>query len=332
MILSLVACNGSDSTTESEDITDPIITPPDTNEPKDTEEITPDTGTSTDTTGDGETEKPDEPEIPDEPEFTEVNETVYVYGTDFLNVRKEASADSEKMGEMKEGEQVTRIGYNNKWSKILYYENEYYASSEYLTTHAPLEFDDKTDTVYIIAEGTLNIRKKPAANSDVVAYLPYGTQLARTGIATTEDEFGTVWSRLLYNGQVCYVSTSYLSETAPAVLPEADFKEVNDKVYIASTVNDKVIERLNLRSTPSLSGNIVASVPAGTELLRLRIATTADGDGIIWSMVKYNEIVCYASSSYLTTEAPVVEGDETTVATEPAESPEDADETTTAAE
>lgn len=311
MVLLLVACNSSVDTTDSTEST-PIDTPPVT-EPTDTEAPITDAPVS-------ETTEPEETTEPAGPEFTEVNETVYVYGTDVLNVRLAPSADSEKMGEMREGEQVTRVAYNEKWSKISYYGNLYYASSEYLTTHAPLEFEDKTDSVYVIAEGTLNIRKKPAANSDVVAYLPYGTKLERTGIATVADEFGTVWSRLLYNGQVCYVSTNYLSETAPAVLPETDFKEANETVYVAAMVNDKIVESLNLRSTPSLSGSVVTSVPAGTELLRVQIATTADDEGIVWSVVKYNDTLCYVSSTYLTTEAPE------------APEAENTDETTTVAE
>ena len=115
MILSLAACgtSGDDTTDKAE--TDPIETDapstddtPETNAPTDTNET--DAPTDTDDTA--------ETDAPSATEFEEVNETVYVYGTDVLNVRKEASADSEKMGEMKEGEQVTRIGYNAKWSKI----------------------------------------------------------------------------------------------------------------------------------------------------------------------------------------------------------------------
>ena len=296
MIFSLVACNSDVNTDDSSaDITDPIVGP-ETDEPQNTGDETEDTTDTSDVAP--------ETEAPQGPEFTEVNETVYVYGTDVLNVRQEASADSEKMGEMKEGEQVTRTGYNAKWSRISYYGNTYYASSDYLTTHAPLEFDDKTDTVYIVAEGTLNLRKKPAASADVVAYLPYGTELDRTGIATTEDEFGTTWSRLLYNGEVCYASTSYLSEKAPAVTPTDDFNTVNEDVYIVSELNNKVIESLNLRATPSLSGNIVISVPAGTKLLRVGVAKQADDEGIVWSKVIYNNVTCYASSGYLTTDAP----------------------------
>lgn len=289
MLFSLFSC-GADGTE-----TDPIDT-----DPIDSETLPPESeATETDPEG---TEAP-ETEAP--LEFTEVNETVYVYGTDILNVRKEASAESEKMGEMKEGEQVTRIGYSEKWSKISFYGNEYYASSDYLTTHAPLEFSDKTEKVYITAEGTLNLRKKPSPNADIVAYLPYGTELERTGIATEEDEFGTVWSRLLYNGQVCYVNSKLVDTVAPAT--DSNFKAVdNEKVYVVNKKDNKPVEILNLRALPSLNSNIVKSVAANTELTRIGISKEADEDGIVWSKVLYEGTVCYASSSYLTTTAPEI--------------------------
>ena len=50
---------------------------------------------------------------------------------------------------MKEGEQVTRTGYTEEWSRISDYGKTYYASSKYLTTTPPLEFDDKSDTLYV---------------------------------------------------------------------------------------------------------------------------------------------------------------------------------------
>ena len=292
ILFSLISCGNTGIETDPID-TDPIDSEPLTSESEATEsEAT-----------ESDPKDTNAPEEKDPLDFTNVNETVYVYGTEILNVRKKASAESEKMGEMKEGEQVTRIGYNENWSKISFYGNEYYASSDYLTTHAPLEFSDKTEKVYITAEGTLNLRKKPSPNADIVEYLPYGTELERTGIATEADEFGTIWSRLLYNGQVCYVNSKHVDTVAPAT--DDDFKSVdNEKVYVINKKDNKPVEVLNLRALPSLSSNIVKSVAADTELVRIGISKEADEDGIVWSKVLYEGTVCYASSSYLTTVAP----------------------------
>lgn len=307
MITSLFACKGNtDDTIDS----DPIVT-----DPNDTDPI----GTTDDdltevTNEPDDTDLPPETDAPQADAFTEVNETVYVYGTDILNVRKEASAESEKMGEMKEGEQVTRVGYNQKWSKISYYGNIYYASSDYLTTSAPLEFKDKTDTVYIIAEGTLNLRKKPTRVADIVAYLPYGTELSRTGIAKTADSEGITWSRLLYNGEVCYASTVFLANEKPTFTDiDDDFTTLNEMVYVVRKNGDVKVETLNIRALPSRSSNSLADVGPDTELLRIGIAKEADEEGIVWSKVVYNGKTGYVGSSYVTTDKPVSDAtDETT--------------------
>ena len=309
MILSLVACKSAeDETTDSDPIvTDPVLTDPtDTNTPTDTDEPT-----GTDVTDAPVETDPIETDPVEADKFTEVNETVYVYGTNILNVRKEPSKDSEKMGEMKDGEQVTRTGYNSAWSRILYYGNTYYASSDYLTTSAPLEFADKTDTVYITAEGTLNLRNKPSPNADIVAFLPYGTELSRTGIAKAEDDDGIIWSRIIYNGDVCYASTAFLSEDKPEFTDiDDDFKITNEKVYVVRMNGEIKVEAINIRALPSLSSNSLAVVGPDTELLRVGIAKKADADGITWSKVIYGEKTGYISSSYVTTDAP--EADETT--------------------
>ena len=317
MILSLVACKDKqDETTEPTETIETEPSDTDTNSPdtSDTEPV--DSGAET-----GDTTTPDDtttsPET-DEPiglEFKEVNETVYVYGTTILNVRKEASADSEKMGEMKEGESVTRVAYNESWSKISYYGNIYYASSDYLTTQAPLEFSDKSDKVYIIAEDSLNLRKSPSTKSDIIAYLPYGTELDRTGISTTADEFGIVWSRILYKDQVCYASTSFLAEEKPDIADvDEDFEILYENVYVVRQNGDIKVETLNIRALPSLSGNSIAVVGPDTMLLRIGMAKEADADGIVWSKVLYGDKTGYIGSGYLTKEAPADDTTETTTA------------------
>lgn len=305
MIFSLVACKPPvDTEDPNSGDTDPIETPPVTDDPS-----------VTDDTSDTSTEG-DETDEPTGPEFTEVNEIVYVYGTNELKVREIPSTlNNEPVAFMKEGEQVTRIGYNAEWSMISYKGETRYAHSDYLTTHAPLEFEDKTDTVYIIAEGTLYLREKPSPNADAVVYLPYGTELDRTGIATERDEFGTEWSRLLYNGEVCYANTSYLSETKPQDMPEeGDFTVVNEYVYVETVHNGVAVEDgINLRTLPTLASEskVLYTAAPGTKLLRIGIAKEADEEGIVWSKVIYNNQTCYASSGWLTTEAPVADDDTT---------------------
>ena len=98
MILALAACKSTTSEPETEPVETPEVSDSDFN----TEETDPtESADITDTTETDETNTPAESDEPAELAFIDVNETVYIYGTNTLNVRKAPSADSEKMGEMK---------------------------------------------------------------------------------------------------------------------------------------------------------------------------------------------------------------------------------------
>lgn len=78
--------------------------------------------------------------------FVDVNETVYA--TDFVNVRADYSTDSEIVTVLGPQNAVTRTGYHEEWSRILYNNQEYYVSSKYVTTTAPTtEVTTVTSTV-----------------------------------------------------------------------------------------------------------------------------------------------------------------------------------------
>lgn len=306
MILSLVACDGEPKTSSDSDTDIPVDSTPMPDETTPMPDETSSEPEASDTTEPESSETTGAAEIPADPtEFVEAKETVYVYGTDVLNIRKSASTDGEKVGEMKEGESVTRTGYSEEWSRISYYGEIRYAASRYLTTVAPFEYTNKTETVYVNGP-QLNLRVKASPEADIVVTLNRGDAVERTGVSTTTDENGYEWSRLLYNGQVCYANSSYLSAT-PSVSDTLSFAEKSDTVY--TTAEDAV----NLREDASATAAIVASVGYGTHLERTGLASVEDAEGIVWSRVVYDGKTCYISTAYLTT-TPLVsieEADET---------------------
>ncbi len=78
-----------------------------------------------------------------EPTFKTVNEKVYATGD--INVRKSYSADSTKLGALKQGEEVTRTGIgDNGWSKVTYNGSTGYIKSSLLTAEQPKKSDDKS--------------------------------------------------------------------------------------------------------------------------------------------------------------------------------------------
>ena len=303
VVLSLVSCKDKPDTT-TPDVTTPEVTTPEVTTP---EVTTPEVTTPEVTT----------PEEPDVPVFTEINETVYVYGTSSLNVRKSHSTDSAIVGSLKEHEVVRRVGYSESWSKILYKaegdeeEKIYYASSDYLTTQAPLTFTEVNETVYVIAESTLYIRDYPSLNSTIVSFPPYGTSFKRVGIATSADQDGITWSKLEIDGKIRYAASSFLSTEAPKSA-SISFKDCDSPItaYIVSELDGKVVEQLNIRSHPDFNSAVVTTVPAGTEVSIIAIATIADADGVVWEKIICNGQTGYVNGKYLTTTAPNAEPQE----------------------
>ena len=116
-----------------------------TPEPEPEQPTTPDPKPETPTTPEPKPEtpeqKPQEQPTTKKLEFTTVNETVYATGT--VNVRKSYSSSSESIGQLKEGDRVTRLGVskttseNYYWSKITYNGITAYVISSKLTTEEP---------------------------------------------------------------------------------------------------------------------------------------------------------------------------------------------------
>jgi lysophospholipase L1-like esterase len=62
------------------------------------------------------------------------------------------------------------------------------------------------DQTVVVIAGSLNIRTAPDISSSVVAVVTTGTELHRVGIGTGD----ITWSKVIYDGKVCYASTKYL--------------------------------------------------------------------------------------------------------------------------
>ncbi len=80
----------------------------------------------------------------DEDGFTIVNDTVKT--TDYVNVRTEPSTDGEKVMTLAVDTEVSRIGYNDEWSKVQIDGATYYIFSEYIEVIEDSGTDEDADT------------------------------------------------------------------------------------------------------------------------------------------------------------------------------------------
>ena len=161
-------------------------------------------------------------------------------------------------------------------------------------TQEELVYTDINDQV--TAKQEVNLRAGAGTKYNVVAMLTSGEFVTRTGIGTNG------WSRLVYNGQTVYAITSYLSNEVIEV-EKTDI--VNGMVFTA--VNDNVTAKIevNLRAQPTTDSDVVGKLTSGKFLTR----TAKSENG--WSRLDYNGTAVYAVTSYLTTDAPEINDEET---------------------
>lgn len=139
----------------------------------------------------------------------------------------------------------------------------------------------------VSATRNVNIRTEPAVQSDSPGKLPKGDSVRRVGT----NQAG--WSAVIYNDQLCYIASEYLTvqEVAnPGGGTSVSSKDVTETAATGTVVANHTV---NFRKTPHVSGKWLASIPQGTELELL--AECSNG----WVKVKYKDMEGYVAGGYV---------------------------------
>ena len=238
--------------------------------------------------------------------FREVSETVTAKEETRLRSIPSQDVDSQILFLLKNGETAQRIAVSDSgWSRLMYQDTVCYAVSSYLTTNMNYvpgqeEDPDGIQTQFsavdeqVTAKDEVNLRMLPSVQNEdakVIGRLKNGDVARRIGISDNG------WSKLEYQGTVCYAVSSYLETVQGASMPEAadpdgvktEFEPVNEKV----TPKDAV----NLRTLPSTEHpdvRVVVKLKKGEVVIR-----TGINRDLGWSRVEYNGQTLYCVSSYL---------------------------------
>ena len=155
-----------------------------------------------------------------------------------------------------------------------------------------MSFTEINETV--TAKEGVRLRDIPSqgGDSNIIHTLQNGETAVRTGINSD-----TGWSKLEYNGQVCYAVSSYLTTdlnySTPAPTKDSGFKTTfapMDDYITAKSVT-------NLRTLPSVTNEasqVVVALNSGEVVHRTGINTELG-----WSRVEYNGQTLYCISSYM---------------------------------
>ena len=236
--------------------------------------------------------------------FTECQETVTAKEKTNLRSIPDQGEDSRILYTLLNGETALRTATSDSgWSRLEYNGTVCYAVTSYLTTD--LDYDPNTaqsdgglqtrfETVddTVTAKVEVNLRTLPSTEnpeSQVLTLLKHGDTVKRTGVSSNG------WSRLEYNGTVCYAVTSYL-EAPDGTDLEEDTGEIKTQF---EDVDDWVTpkEKVNLRSIPSVDdprSQVIATVTSADKVHR-----TGLNRDVGWSRVEYEGQTLYCVTQYL---------------------------------
>ncbi len=233
--------------------------------------------------------------------YTAVNDRVTA--KDIVNLREGATTTSAILGELKAGEYLDRTATgNNGWSKLLFNGKTVFAVTSMLTNEqnyvkppeaAPPVSDGYTVTNdKVTPKESVNLRRAPTTNADIVAEISNGTVLER--ISKNNDKG---WSKISYNGETVYAVSQYLT-TDLNYNPNLSSKpaDQNNEMRFYNT-NDQVTAKTetNLRSAPVGGGGseVVYLLKNGEYIERNGYSDQG------WSRVVWNGQTLYAVTSYL---------------------------------
>ena len=236
--------------------------------------------------------------------FTECQETVTAKEKTNLRSIPDQGEDSQILYTLLNGETALRTATSDSgWSRLEYNGAVCYAVTSYLTTdldYVPgaaqnegglqTRFETVDDTV--TAKVEVNLRTLPSTEngeSQVLTLLKHGETVRRTGVSSNG------WSRLEYNGAVCYAVTSYL-EAPDGTGLEPDTGEIKTQF---EAIDDWVTpkEKVNLRSIPSVDdprSQVIATITSADKVHR-----TGLNRDVGWSRVEYNGQTLYCVTQYL---------------------------------
>ncbi len=220
------------------------------------------------------------PEKPDSNNES-VKETKVV-NYEFLNVRSGPSTSHSKIGTLKKGDKVGVISESNGWSKIKYNGKVAYVSSTYLskestTPEVPSNPGESIKETKVVNYEFLNVRSGPSTSHSKIGTLKKGDKV---GVISESNG----WSKIKYNGNVAYVSSSYLS--SESTTPEVPSNPDNHTVKVVN------YDFLNVRSGPSTSHSKIGVLSKGDEV---KVKEESNG----WSKIDYRGSNAYVSSMYL---------------------------------
>ncbi|MBO4378981.1 MAG: SH3 domain-containing protein [Clostridia bacterium] len=208
-----------------------------------------------------------------------------------LNLRAQASMNSEILAEIPYGEKVIVSSLGDTWCRVRWHGVEGWCMRSYLQLGSEQQDQTALTAVVTTASGSLNLRKSDSTNSTILTTIPRNATISVL-------ERGTTWSKVTYGGFIGYVMSKFLTfgnssatpvPTAVPVVTPVPTSTPNSGTARVTTASGS----LNLRREPATGNNIIARIPQNAIVQVLGISGT-------WTRVSYNGHTGYVMSTFLT--------------------------------
>ena len=218
-----------------------------------------------------------------------------------LRVRKSSDLNSEVIGLLLNGEEISITGESGSWYEINYKGSKGYVSKNYVKiAEENIETNNKPNNenpssqkgVVVNISSVLRVRSEANGNSEILGFLTNGCNVNILG------ESGN-WYNISYNGKNAYVSKEYVKITSENN-SQSNSNDNNSSQASEDKIDNKngqvvnVHSGLNVRSGASTSSGIIGSLSNGSNVTIL-------GESGNWYKIKYGNSTGYVSKDYVKT-------------------------------
>ena len=219
--------------------------------------------------------------------------------TDVVNVRSSDSVEADRLGKTSKGQVLELVEEKvNGWSKIIFEGKEGYIKTEFLVaeetemqlstevpenakTESVPEIDNSTKKEGKLTD-TVNVRKTPSTDADIVGILTKGTEIE------VLEQMNNGWTKISHANGPSYVKSDFI--TIIGELQEEDKEETTATVV---TQKAKLTDTVNVRKNSSTSADIIGILNKGSEIEVIEQMSNG------WTKIKHPNGIAYVKSDFV---------------------------------
>ena len=235
--------------------------------------------------------------VAEEPEVVLV--VTKVKTTDVVNVRSSDSVEADRLGKTSKGQILELVEEKvNGWSKIIFEGKEGYIKSEFLVaeetemqlstevpenakTESVPEIDNSTKKEGKLTD-TVNVRKTPSTDADIVGILTKGTEIE------VLEQMNNGWTKINHANGPAYVKSDFIT-----ILGELQEEEKEETTATVVTQKAKLTDTVNVRKNSSTSADIIGILNKGSEIEVIEQMSNG------WTKINHPNGIAYVKSDFV---------------------------------